>query len=608
MTQPRSTLMLVLAAAALLAYILLFERHRPDTVQQRELARRLFPELNPALVTRVSILSTNGSVQAERQGNRWRLVDPSYPARGQQIDEWLDSVSQLVRRARISAEELSGPKVNLALLGLDPPRTSVAIEQGTQKFQFRLGVRAPLGERVYLQVVGASDVDTTDGQPFQRMPQRPADWRDPALVSLSEIRFDRLHLRTPTREYEVQRDSTQGAWRLVRPRPARADTARIEQMLAELQTVQVTRFVEDFPTADLEPYGLQAPEVTLAFREGTNAALILELGRSPTNAVGQVYARRSTLPGIVLVPRQVLDLVAVPYTQLLDYQLLDFPVESVQRVEVRADEEFALRRQPAGVWRAEQAPDMPVDPALMQEFLKRLRALRMTEVAKELVTDLDLPNYGLAQPIRQYTVQWPGGAGATNPASLRLDFGTNRQELVYARRADESAVYLVRLADALELPRAKYNLRDRRIWSFTTNQVRAVSITSRGSTWRLLRSPVGEWGFAPGSHGIIPNTFALEEAVYQLGQLRARFWQDQGTNSLERYGLASPVSRLAIEFVRNDQTETVTLDTGAASPSGGPYALVTLEGVPTVFEMPADVYLPYSVVLGSMGLSGRDSP
>ncbi len=598
--------MLMAAAAGLLAYILLFERHQPDTVQRQELARRLFPELNATLVTRVSILTTNGSVQAERQGNRWQLLEPRYPARGQYIDEWLDSVSQLVRRARINAEELSGPTVNLALLGLDPPRASVTIEQGARKFQFRIGTRAPLGERLYLQTVGATDVDITDCQPFQRMPRRPGDWRDPALLKLSEVRFDRLHLRTAAREYEVQHDPVRRSWRLVRPRPARADAGRIEQMLAELQTVQVTQFAEDFPTADLEPYGLQAPEVTLAFRQGTNAVLTLELGRSPTNAAEHLYARRSSLPGIVIVPRQVRDLVAVPYTELLDYQLLDFPVETAQSVEVCADEKFTLRRQPTGGWGMEPAPEMPVDSALMQEFLKQLRSLRMTEVAKELVTDLDLPTYGLAQPFRQYTVAWPAGPGATNPASLRLDFGTNRQDLVYARRADESAVYLVRLADALALPRARYDLRDRRIWSFTTNQVQAVSITYQGSTRRLLRSPAGEWGFAPGSQGIMANTFALEEALFRFGQLRAHFWIDQGTNRLERYGLASPISRIAIEVRRNDQTETLALDTGGPSPSGGPFALVTLEGGPTVLEMPVDVFLQYNEVLRSIGLPGRD--
>lgn len=600
MTHSRSTFLLVLAALALLTYILVFERHQPDSTQQATSARRLFPALEPSKVSRISILSTNGSIRAERQGADWRLADPVYPALSLPIESWLEAMAGLTRRAHVTASELVDQPGTLVVFGLDPPRASIVIEQGTRRFQFRLGARAPLGDRIYLEIVGSDGIEITEASAFDRMPVRSADWRDPALLFLSRVRLDRIHMRTAAREYEVQRNPTNGIWRLARPRSARADTGRIEQLLQQLQEVRVAQFVNDFPTADLDPYGLQPPEVTLGFADGTNQLLTLEFGRSPTNAADLVYARRSNLPGIIAIPRAVRDRVAVSHTDLLDYQLIDFPTEAVTRVELQTGAALGLERQTNGSWRLSGAPGRPIDPALMQGFLKQLRSLRMTEVAKELVTELDLPTYGLASPLRRYGVQWHApGANATNTLGVRLDFGTNRADLVYARRADENSVYLVRLGEALALPAAAFELRDRRVWSFDTNQVMGMTLTDRGKSWRLVRSPGGGWSFAPGSQGLIAP-LALEEASHRIGQLWARAWTDEGAQSLERYGFDQINRRIVIDVQRGERVESLTVDFGATSPSGGPFAAVTLEGGPTVFEFPLEIHVPLQEVLRNL--------
>src|SRR6185503_9219280 len=118
-------------------------------------------------------------------------------------------------------------------------------------------------------------------------------------------------------------------------------------------------------------------------------------------------------------------------------------------------------------------------------------------------------------PARQYILRSAAPAGGTNQLLAQIDFGTNQADKIFVRRADESSVYKASLEEARALPRAAFELRDRRIWHFATNQVNSLTITLKGQSFKLARNAKG-WSIAAGQ-GIL-NTFALEEALFRLSQ------------------------------------------------------------------------------------------
>ena len=271
-------------------------------------------------------------------------------------------------------------------------------------------------------------------------------------------------------------------------------------------------------------------------------------------------------------------------------------------------EEFALAKQTNGIWRVVEPRDLPADPAFVQVFLNRLKALRIARVEKEVVTDFDLPHYGLANPAQQYRFFVPsGGPGATNQPLVRLDFGTNQADEIFVRRSDENPIYALKRNDLEFFPLAAFELRDRRIWDFTTNQVAGLTLQIRGETRKLLRSPTGDWTFAAGSQGIV-NTFALEEAVFQLGQLVARAWVAQGGDNLDRYGIPQLNHKLTVEFVGTAAAKPLTVEFGATSRTGGPFAVTTLESGPVVFEFPIEIYNEYEDMVNRMSLKSGATP
>ena len=609
----KSTFWLMMVALGLGAYILLFERHTLNTEQRAQQAAKLFPDFDPAKVASVEILRSNNVkfIRAERANDQWQLVQPVYPAQSTAIDNWLSLFGSL-RRTYLSAQDLLAQPGGLAAFGLDSPQATVMIQQGTRKIHVLLGAKTQVGEKLYLQQVGLDGVFVTDSALLDRLPQAATDWRDPTFVDFSGLNFDRLHLRAGQRDFEVERGAGSPLWRLTKPRLARADNARLQQLFQRLQTTRVGQFVSDTPGNDLEPYGLRTPEATLLFSQGTNSVLTIEFGTTPTNRPGEIFARRSNYPTVVTVPKSLLETVRAPYTDFLDKRLIEFPVAAVERIEARAAETFALQKQPDGNWGIVEPFIASADPALVRGFLERLNLLPMVDVAKEVVTDSDLPTYGLAPPERQYTLKSAGSNGGTNQLIAQIDFGTstNQPGKMFARRIDENSVYETRLEETpslLPLPRAAFELRDRRIWNFSTNQVTGLTIEFKGKTYQLKRNSRGQLNLAPGSQGIL-NPFALDEALFRLGQLQSKAWIACGKIDPARYGFSEPPHRLSIEVNNGDKVRTLVVEFGTQSLSGGPYALVDLEGRPTVFDFPFEVFHVYSEVLRSLTMTAGATP
>ncbi len=596
----------MVGALGLGAYIFVFERHTLNTEERAQQAAKLFPDFDPAQVASVEILRSNNVkfIRAERANDQWRLVQPAYPAQSTAIDNWLSLFKSLDRRAYLSAQDLLAQSGGLAAFGLDSPQATVMIQQGTRKIHVLLGAKTPVGEKIYLQQVGADGAFVTDSALLDRLPQSATDWRDPTFLDFSALKFDQLNVRAGQRDFEVKRGPGAALWRLSKPRSLRADNALLQRLFQELQTARVSQFVSDAPGNDLESYGLQTPEVTLTFSQATNSVLTVDFGKSPANQQALVFARRSSYPAIVVsVPKRLLTLLRAPYTDFLDKHLIEFPVAAVERIEARASEAFVLQKEIDGPWRIIEPYQAPADPALVRGFLERLNALPIVEVEKEVVTDKDLPTYGLAPAARQYLLKSAATAGDTNQLLAQIEFGTNQTDKVYVRRIDENSVYVTKLNESPSsppLPQAA--LRDRRVWNFSTNQVTGLTIEFKGKSYQFQRNSRGQLVLAPGSQGIL-NPFALDEALFRLGQLSSKAWIACGKIDPVQFGFGAPPHKLSIQLNRGNKPQTLTVEFGAPSLSGGPYALVELDGRPTVFDFPFETFHVYNEVVRSLTMT-----
>lgn len=246
-----------------------------------------------------------------------------------------------------------------------------------------------------------------------------------------------------------------------------------------------------------------------------------------------------------------------------------------------------LQRQTNGAWNVVGQTNFNVDQGLVTEMLLNLNSLEVVDFAKDNVTDWSA--YGLAQPAHRYTLL----AGGTNPPPAgtntlvaQLDLGTVEGVKIFARRRDEPSAYTLLEASAERLPRTLFHLRDRRVWSFSTNEVKRITIVQEGRKHELEKNAKGVWSLAAGYQGSV-NPFAVEETVYRLGEMRAIRWVARGPLVAERYGVNTESHAITLTLQRNGgQEEKLMLRLGRLTPARNAYAATILDGVPVVFEMP----------------------
>lgn len=596
--------LLALAAIALLAYIIAFERPEPRAVPSRSAGELLLSGLAPTAVTGLAYTAGDRTMQAERGPNGWRLTAPvAYPANELQLQNLLTACAALRSKVTIPLAE-SGP---LTDFGLDPPRAWLKIIQPDRTMELAIGARTPMNNQLYVRPAGADAIAVVEADFGGTLPADSGAWRDRRLLNLARVEFDRFLVRSPNRLLAIQREQT--LWRIIQPPPPkRGDTPRIEQLLQLWQRWPVHEFVTDDPAASLQPYGLDRPALELSFASGTNETLAVQFGASPTNRPELVYARLSTRSNVVLAASHLLADLRANYWEFCDQRLLDaLPAGSVNRIEVRARDSFAITQQSNLLWRAEDGHRTPIDPVLMLQFLDNLASLRAEELAKEVVTDFSA--YGLDQPTRTYRLLRTATNAAgqtTNHLVAQLDFGTNRVDRTYARRQDENAVYVVALPPVQRLPEALYQLQSRFIWNFTTNEVRSVTIFKNGAVRELRRRSGGGWEETRDGR-VTPldliNSAGVEESVLRLGLLQADAWVDRGADRLRLYGIVPAALKIALELA-GPRPRTVMVAFGRVIPGRNPYAAHAdpRDGEPVIFEFPRGLYSDY--VEPYLGIAG----
>ena len=576
----KNTWIWFVVAAALFAFIFSFQRFsRSPTTEPSH----ILSDLRPNTVTSIQVIPANAlEIRAERTNSAWLLTNPVvYPAQPAAVEALLTALQKLTPITRISASELREHHGANMEYGFEPPQTSLVVTDGGQRWQLQVGNKTAPGDQVFLRVVGVDGAFVADADWLKFIPRSVNDWRDTALVDFNGGTPDWIVLTNGTKVIELHYNATNHLWHMTRPLVARADGSRITEALQALQTTHVSQFISDDTKTDPSVFGLLPADLDLWLGYGTNFTTAIHIGKSPTNATSQVYARREGWNAVVTTAREPLSSWRGTVNDFRDPYLLELSAP-IAEIEVRGQNNFTLQRQGTNEWRV-LGEKFPVDTGSVQQFIKTLTSLRVAEFVKDVVTAPDLPGYGLATPTRQITLR--SMVGDTNAVIAQLLFGATQDKEVFVRRADEDFVYAMTLEDFNRLPEAGWEFRECRIWAFSENDVAQIAIHQNGKTWQIIRTGPNKWSFAPGSEGII-NPPAIEETVHRLGELTAYAWFARNLTEPEKYGFNTNNLQIVVEL-KNGEKHTVDFGVEQAQTA---LAAVTLEGERWVFVFPPVLY------------------
>jgi hypothetical protein len=594
---PRNTWFLILLAVGLSAFILISERQRNVPNRSADPVLGVLPAFTPDTVASVEVhVRTNLIFHATRTNSEWKLTLPiQYPADAARIEGLLPVFNQLNSQAHISAQELQSKNQTLAAFGLAPPAATLIINESTNHWELRIGGKTIGDKQVYVQLVGSEGIYFTSAEFLRLLPQAVDDWRDPFLLRMKGLAYNRMTVKTATGGYELQEDPSTRLWKIAKPLEARANSLHIARMLETLRNWQVTRFVDSGPNLDLEAYGLRPPESTVTLSLGTNELLTAYFGKSPTNDETLVYAYcPGSQPAIVAVPRDHLDMLRVPYTMLRDTRLLSTSLAEAELIDVdcQGAEKFSVEKNPAGGWGLLVGTNkFTTDPELMRHFLGDFSTLGVVEYIKDVATDFDYETNGLLPPKRRYVFRKYSTntvIAATNPPIAWAHFSLEHNGKVNARVLGENSIYATRAESVNKLPIQPFQLWDRQLWQFTTNEAKGLAIVAGGETNGVTRDATGQWRYVANGKPLEEMmTGILDELLFRLGNLRAEAWVACGEDKTAMYILPSRAFRLVVDLVRAGKPQTLELVVGNQAMSNNLYATTIWNGKVVVFEMRA---------------------
>lgn len=581
----KSTGILLSLAIGLFAYIVIVELRPSISPSESESNGRLFPGFELSKVTEIGVQGSDFLIRASRSDGAWTLTTPVYPAQQAGIEAFLRSIGQMERRGSVSAADIKAQTTGRSAFGLDPARATVMLEAGTNQIEMLIGTETLFADEIYVQRKGASGIDVVEASILNHLPASASQWRNPMLFPEERLSFDRVTITNTSHVVELRVDPVSQLWTMVKPLRSRTEFGAVNSLLQSLRHARITKFVTDDPNADLVSFGLGSQGLDVILSNGETVASRIRFGTSPEGAPASVYARLMSHTNIVLVPSKIAEVVRNPAAYFRNHRLVSLRPESTGRIEISTRDSFTLERSADDVWRIAKPFEALADQEAILKIFENFSRLQIVEFKKDEVVDFS--PFGLAPAQRSYSFYSKATSSevASEQLLVRIEFSANRVNSsglngVFSRRSDEKSVYSVLYEEMLRLPLTAFELRDKRIWSFETNQISSITVREHGKTNRFTRNSQKLW-----SQDLIVNE-RVEETLHRLEKVRAVSWTAKGKDKLTLYGIREGSYQITLEF--ENQREPQVLSFGRNSRRGrGPYAAVELEeGEPVIFVFP----------------------
>ncbi|MCX6909181.1 MAG: DUF4340 domain-containing protein, partial [Verrucomicrobia bacterium] len=164
--KPKTTLILLVIAAAMGLFIWLKDSQLPSTADRESRAKRVF-DLKGDDITKIQVaLNTSnlvGRVVIEKDKDKWQLREPlAYRASGSEVNSVCSALEFLNRDGVITPAELKTKGGKLSDYGLDKPPVELTFWKKDKPTVIKVGKASPVGSTVYIQLAGKDDILMVD--------------------------------------------------------------------------------------------------------------------------------------------------------------------------------------------------------------------------------------------------------------------------------------------------------------------------------------------------------------------------------------------------------------------------------------------------------------
>ncbi|MEM7145720.1 MAG: DUF4340 domain-containing protein [Verrucomicrobiota bacterium] len=607
----KTTGILALIAASLLAFVFIVERFQPNTRQATE-AR--YPSLEVDAAYSIEIARPDTSVILEKVASQWLITNPiSDRADPSATNDWLQTLNDIQVIDIIDSSELETATVNPSELGLtaeDAIKVTIKREAAAP-LTFLIGATGAFGNSTYISFPDNSQyphIYLVEGN-LHALAAGPIDnLRDTAIFDFPFADARHVSLTDSPNNVSLNRSSPGSLWHVKYPFAARAHQDQILTFLDPFWNVRAQSVQTDIgaptpgdhlATLAVDPFpGTNGERTTVSIYgppEGSPLdLLVLKLNTRPH---ALLLAAREDLPRFLDTPAE----------EFRDPHPTRIPLREVQHITVQSptDPEFHLLRSEKDpqFWRLSRRGDMrhlePANTERVGKFLKELASAEAVEIID--IEPEDLVDYGLETPaavVHFIAFGLPESGDAANwltdpsgDSAAVFDLALGRvliedffgdEEQVFARFNDEPSVSKIDPEFLSLLPTQAPRWRGLGIIAFNPIQFRSLSAQLNSSPAQTLSHDFAQnrWLLTAedAEHNVAPDK--AESLVTSLSNLTAYDWLAAGADAYE--ALSHPELTLSLTLeVPNEVTGGLTEETVSILFAPVPPAKTDLPSYPT---------------------------
>lgn len=330
-------------------------------------------------------------------------------------------------------------------------------------------------------------------------------------------------------------------WQLLEPDMADADPTAVASVTSSLASLEVQRVVDETPS-DLAQYGLEQPQIDVAFRvrDQTEFQRLLIGDKTPTGS--DLYARKPDESRVFLIASYLDTTFNKTAFDFRDKAILKFERDAADGLEVVRGSSTILLSRRAAEWRIETPLAVRADFATAEGIMTRLSAGQIQKIVANEATDLR--PYGLDRPA--FTVSIISGSSR---ATLLL--GRSGDDGLYAKDTSRPTVFTVEQSLATELEKDLVEFRRKDMFDARSFTASRVEVRRGDETLTFETTTVDGNDVWRNAAGQDVDRAKVDDLLTRLSNLRA-----QSFEAAPHASLKTPALTATIRF--DDRTETVT--------------------------------------------------
>ena len=573
--KPKTTLVLLIVAVAMGAFIFGLDRWSQSTRERRERAAHVV-RVNRANIQGFTIHNGDELIKVRTDGDAWRVIAPwQDDADTGVVDQLLDAIQSL-RPEDVITDLGRGEKKRRMLqdFGLNKSRLRLKLDGKQMPAELQFGQDTAVQGECYLRTTDDDAVYVVSNDLKNIVSKKPEDFRDHRMTPFLTTLINRAIFRVSGGEIELAKE--QDDWMLVRPIKARASNDAVADILTRINQTQIAKFVSD-NRSNPGTFGLDSPSNVITLFGDEQNKFEIDIGSPVPSNPDSVYAGLPQRNSVVELSKGFANLFNVTPNDLRDRKIARLNSDLIDRITIeKPDQSKIILGRDENRWRFLSPINAPANSGNIARLIQEINDGEVSKFVSDTATDL--AKYGLDQPrlkisFSSYSTENTAEANAGETVLAALTFGNSENGATFARLEEEPYIFSVSDQLVAALPTAVYSFRTLEVLDLRRDQLVSLVIERQGEEpVELVRGTEGKWILKGRENQ--QNDGQVQVFLNALTGLRAAAWVG---NAKPEYGLDQPSLVIKVWYQSREQTREVDVKFGTANAGNQHYGLSTEE-------------------------------